>query len=225
MTVMTNPANTAVTCLSFADLYALIGPESTGFKKWSDAQALAKELGSNTTFPDADLTITGPGEESGTYDSLRRARPRRDRRHAHADEDRSGDQAHHDAPRLHRRAPTTTRSSRASRLRRSRSDGSGSPSPRRTRTRSRRSRSSKDPNGTCVAPTTPRPSRTPRTRCRGPCTSTSTRPRRLRTRPWRRTSTTTSRRGHDLDRPQDRAYVNLPADKLADPGRPGKPRQ
>jgi phosphate transport system substrate-binding protein len=70
MTVMTNPANTAVTCLSFADLYALIGPESQGFKKWSDAQALAKELGSNTTFPDADLSITGPGEESGTYDSF-----------------------------------------------------------------------------------------------------------------------------------------------------------
>ena len=27
MTVMTNPSNTAVTCLSFADLYALVGPE------------------------------------------------------------------------------------------------------------------------------------------------------------------------------------------------------
>ena len=70
MTVMTSPQNSAVTCLSFADLYALTGPESTGFKKWSDAQALAKELGSNTTFPDADLTLTGPGEESGTYDSF-----------------------------------------------------------------------------------------------------------------------------------------------------------
>ena len=70
MTVMTNPSNTAVTCLSFADLYALIGPESQGFKKWTDGQALAKELGSNTTFPDADLSITGPGEESGTYDSF-----------------------------------------------------------------------------------------------------------------------------------------------------------
>ena len=70
MTVMTSPQNTAITCLSFADLYALTGPESTGFKKWSDAQALAKELGSNTTFPDADLVLTGPGEESGTYDSF-----------------------------------------------------------------------------------------------------------------------------------------------------------
>jgi phosphate transport system substrate-binding protein len=70
MTVMTNPGNTAVTCLSFPDLYALIGPESTGFKKWSDAQALATELGSNTQLPDADLVITAPGEESGTYDSF-----------------------------------------------------------------------------------------------------------------------------------------------------------
>jgi phosphate transport system substrate-binding protein len=70
MTVMTAPANDAVTCLSFPDLYALIGPESTGFAKWSDAQALATELGSSTKFPTADLVITAPGEESGTYDSF-----------------------------------------------------------------------------------------------------------------------------------------------------------
>jgi len=70
MTVMTSPNNTAITCLSFPDLYALIGPESTGFAKWSDAAALAKELGSNTVFPDAPLAITGPGEESGTFDSF-----------------------------------------------------------------------------------------------------------------------------------------------------------
>jgi phosphate transport system substrate-binding protein len=70
MTVMTNPSNTTVTCLSFVDLYALVGPESQGFTNWSDAQPLAKELGSNTTFPNADLSITGPGEESGTYDSF-----------------------------------------------------------------------------------------------------------------------------------------------------------
>jgi phosphate transport system substrate-binding protein len=70
LTVMTNPANSAVTCLSTPDLYALIGPESNGFKKWSDAQKLAKELGSSTTFPSAGLDIYGPGEESGTYDSF-----------------------------------------------------------------------------------------------------------------------------------------------------------
>ena len=38
ISVLTNPANDAVECLSFADLYALIGPESEGFDNWSDAQ-------------------------------------------------------------------------------------------------------------------------------------------------------------------------------------------
>lgn len=70
LTVMTSPENSAVTCLSFADLYALIGPESQGKKKWSDASALAKELGSKTTLPSLDLAVVGPGEESGTYDSF-----------------------------------------------------------------------------------------------------------------------------------------------------------
>jgi ABC-type phosphate transport system substrate-binding protein len=57
-------------CLSFADLYALTGPESEGFSNWTDAQDLATELGSDTEFPDAPLDVTGPGEESGTYDSF-----------------------------------------------------------------------------------------------------------------------------------------------------------
>lgn len=70
LTVMTNPANTAVECLSLADLYALAGPESKGFAKWSDAQRLAAELGSKTTFPDARFDMVAPGEESGTYDSF-----------------------------------------------------------------------------------------------------------------------------------------------------------
>jgi phosphate transport system substrate-binding protein len=70
MTVMTNPANNAITCLSFADLYALIGPESTGFDTWAKAAAIAAELGSKTVLPEAPLAITGPGEESGTFDSF-----------------------------------------------------------------------------------------------------------------------------------------------------------
>jgi phosphate transport system substrate-binding protein len=69
MTVMTSPDNASVACVSFADLYALTGPQSQGFDTWSSATELAKSLGSNTVFPDADLSITGPGEESGTYDS------------------------------------------------------------------------------------------------------------------------------------------------------------
>jgi phosphate transport system substrate-binding protein len=64
------PESNTLECLSFADLYALIGPESEGFSKWTDAQALAAELGSDTTFPDQNLVITAPGTESGTYDSF-----------------------------------------------------------------------------------------------------------------------------------------------------------
>ena len=64
------PESNTLECLSFADLYALIGPESEGFSNWTDAQALATELGSDTTFPDQNLVITAPGTESGTYDSF-----------------------------------------------------------------------------------------------------------------------------------------------------------
>ena len=70
ITVMTNPANTAVTCLNLGDLYALFGPESVGFAKWSDANALAAEVGGTGNFPDAPLEITAPGTESGTYDAF-----------------------------------------------------------------------------------------------------------------------------------------------------------
>ena len=73
ITMMTNPANEAISCLSFADMYAIVGPESTGFTKWSDGAAIAKELGSSTTLPEADLTIVGPGEESGTFDYFNEA--------------------------------------------------------------------------------------------------------------------------------------------------------
>jgi phosphate transport system substrate-binding protein len=70
ITVMTNPANEAVTCLSTGDLYALFGPESEGFDTWAAANGLASELGGTGTFPDAPLDITAPGEESGTYDAF-----------------------------------------------------------------------------------------------------------------------------------------------------------
>jgi phosphate transport system substrate-binding protein len=71
ITVMTSPENTAISCLADADLYALMGPESLGFDTWSDADALAAEIEApNAPYPDADLTITAPGEESGTYDTF-----------------------------------------------------------------------------------------------------------------------------------------------------------
>jgi phosphate transport system substrate-binding protein len=70
MSVMTNPANDSVECLSFQDLYALVGPEAEGTKSWADAATLAGELGSTTKLPDAELTVTAPGAESGTFDSF-----------------------------------------------------------------------------------------------------------------------------------------------------------
>ncbi|MFB0901971.1 MAG: substrate-binding domain-containing protein [Acidimicrobiales bacterium] len=63
--VMTSENNTAVECLTFDDLYGLIGPESDGVNSWADANDITA-----TGLPDAPLTIFGPGEESGTYDSF-----------------------------------------------------------------------------------------------------------------------------------------------------------
>jgi phosphate transport system substrate-binding protein len=69
MSILTSIKDTTgLTCLSFGDLYALVGPESEGFDNWSDGQAIATALGSKTTLPNAPLEISGPGEESGTYD-------------------------------------------------------------------------------------------------------------------------------------------------------------
>src|SRR4051795_10306404 len=70
ITVMTNPANSQITCLNEGDLYALFGPQSEGFGSWSDANALAAKVGGKGNFPDEPLSIVAPGEESGTYDSF-----------------------------------------------------------------------------------------------------------------------------------------------------------
>ena len=75
---ITSVENTAVECLSFVDLYALLGPDATGIGNWADASASADEIAAtvtdlgavNTPYPDAPLTVTAPGEESGTFDSF-----------------------------------------------------------------------------------------------------------------------------------------------------------
>ena len=70
ISVITSIENTSIDCLDFADLYSLIGDEATGFGSWSDANVLNADLGGNGPFPDADLEIFAPGEESGTFDSF-----------------------------------------------------------------------------------------------------------------------------------------------------------
>jgi ABC-type phosphate transport system substrate-binding protein len=64
-------ASAVPACLDIPALYALTGPESTGFANWSDAADLATTVGSaySADLPDEPFTMTGPGEESGTYDT------------------------------------------------------------------------------------------------------------------------------------------------------------
>lgn len=79
LSVITSAQNTAIECVSFGDLWVLLGPDATGRNNWSDANAAAEELRAavgdalgtiNAPYPDASLTVTAPGEESGTYDSF-----------------------------------------------------------------------------------------------------------------------------------------------------------
>jgi phosphate transport system substrate-binding protein len=78
LSVVTAAENTAIDCLSFVDLYALLGPDATGISNWADASTLADEYAATVTdlgavhtpYPDAELTVTAPGEESGTFDSF-----------------------------------------------------------------------------------------------------------------------------------------------------------
>lgn len=68
--MLTNADNDAIDCLQMGDIYALIGPESQGIDTWDAADDLATEVGGAGALPDAPLSVTGPGEESGTYVSF-----------------------------------------------------------------------------------------------------------------------------------------------------------
>jgi len=80
LSVVTSAHNDAIDCLSFTDLWALLGPEAAGNgSDWSDADTLAEETADATggefgdihaPYPDAPISITAPGEESGTFDSF-----------------------------------------------------------------------------------------------------------------------------------------------------------
>ncbi|MYJ36124.1 MAG: hypothetical protein F4071_09395 [Acidimicrobiaceae bacterium] len=59
--VMTSEDNDAVECLTFDQLFDLIGPNGEGTATWAEA---------SPGLPDAPLDIFGPGEESGTFDSF-----------------------------------------------------------------------------------------------------------------------------------------------------------
>ncbi len=69
ISVITSIDNDLVECVSFNDLYALISEEATQTDSWADANQLTQIWGGQT-FPDVPLSIFGPGEESGTFDSF-----------------------------------------------------------------------------------------------------------------------------------------------------------
>src|SRR5690606_23050148 len=70
MAVVTSVANDQVERPSFPDLSARTGPEAERLGSRAERAAIAEELGSTTERPDAELVLTGPGTESGTYDSF-----------------------------------------------------------------------------------------------------------------------------------------------------------
>lgn len=71
LSVVTSSENDFASCLSFGDLWALLGPEAEGFESWSDANQLAQKYDAQgAPYPDEPLVITAPGEESGTYGSF-----------------------------------------------------------------------------------------------------------------------------------------------------------
>jgi phosphate transport system substrate-binding protein len=80
LSVITSIHNDTIDCLSFTDLWALLGPDAGGNgTNWSDADALAQDTFDatggatgeiHTPYPDAPISITAPGEESGTFDSF-----------------------------------------------------------------------------------------------------------------------------------------------------------
>ena len=169
ITVMTNPQNSAVTCLNSGDLYALFGPAVRGHRH-VERRRLARQEGRRERWL--------PRRSAGDHGAGRRVRHLRRVHRA------VGHQRHRDRARPVRgpgghapsRLPVVARRQRdhpgdgglCERARVS----SGSRTPRVRRTRSRSSRSTK------AAAASSRPgtrSRTVRTRCRGRSTSTSTR--------------------------------------------------
>jgi phosphate transport system substrate-binding protein len=69
ISVITSLDNDVIECVSFNDLYALLSEEATATGSWADANTFTSAWGGQQ-FPDVNLDVYGPGEESGTFDSF-----------------------------------------------------------------------------------------------------------------------------------------------------------
>jgi hypothetical protein len=65
--ILVNDQNPVGDCLTFADLYAILGPEAEGLENWADGSDLADELGGFGDLPDQELQVAGASEGRG-YD-------------------------------------------------------------------------------------------------------------------------------------------------------------
>ena len=157
ITVMTNPANTAITCLSLRrPLRPRSAPSRPASTPGPTAAPLAKELGSNTALPDAaarrsPAPARSPARSTPSSSSRSPRSPSRAARSTRSTTRPDYTASANDNAIIEGIAGSPTR----------RSAGSASPSPRRTRTRSRRSRSARTPTGP-ASPRPPRPSPTAR---------------------------------------------------------------
>ena len=171
LTVMTNPANATVECLSKEDLYALTGPESEGFANWQRRPAARHRARLHDRVPRRPARHRRPGRGVGHLRRFHRAGPRRRGEHpGRRREDHRGPGGDDPA-----RLPVLARGQhdhpgRRGQRRRLRL-GRASLSPRTPARGSRRSRST-GATGAWLPPPTPSP--TTATRCPGRCSSTST---------------------------------------------------
>lgn len=69
LSLITN-SSSELQCLNMIDIYSILGEKSQGKDSWEAIEEQARILGSETKLPKGGITIVGPGEESGTYDSL-----------------------------------------------------------------------------------------------------------------------------------------------------------
>ena len=106
---------TTVECLSFADLYALIGPESEGFDNWTDAPGAGHRAGLDHRVPRRRPRHHRPRRGVRHLRQLHRDRLRRHRRGAARGRRRSPRTRPRPPGPTTSRRPTTTSSSRASR--------------------------------------------------------------------------------------------------------------
>ena len=213
LSVLTNPANDDVECLSFADLYALIGPESEGFDNWSDAAAARRRARArppssptprSTSPPPARSRAPTTASSSSRSSRIAEAR-------LEAGDDRPRTQAETTGPTTPRQADDNADHPGHRGQRQLASAGSASPSPRARATR-QGARDRRRP----TAASRRRPRRSPTAATRVPAALHLRERGEGRGERGHRRATSTSTSATASRAVEEAGYVALPDDQLAD---------